>query len=85
LLTAYVDRVKLTPEDGTILPRILLNSGGYNHPKEGFFVAIPELDIVGWTKAPATPRPTLPALPPLPLALSPPAASKAREDTEIPF
>jgi hypothetical protein len=89
LLTAYVERVSLAPEDGTVLPRVLLNSGGYNHPKEEFFVATPEPDIVGWVKPPATPRPLLPAPPPLPLSLPPPTSSKETTkkflDDEVPF
>jgi hypothetical protein len=92
VLKAYIDRVDFAPEDETILPRIELSSGGYNH-RDGFFVATPELNIVGWVKPPAIPRPTLPPPPPLPSALPSPASSNATAiektkktlDDEIPF
>jgi hypothetical protein len=90
LLTAYVDRVSLAPEDGAVLPRVELNSGGYNHPKENSFVATPELNIIGWAKPPATPRPVLPAPPELPLSLASSgpkaiAASPAKNSEDLPF
>jgi hypothetical protein len=80
LLKAYTERVDLAPEDGTTLPRILLNSDGYHH-KEGFWVDTPQLDILGWENSPPTPRPPLPPPPPLPSALPPPAAAQAIEDS----
>jgi hypothetical protein len=86
LLKAYIERVELAPEDGTILPRISLNSGGYTS-KEGHFVATPQLDILGWVKPPPTKRPALPTPPPPPSSLPPPTSSNAApvSDTEIPF
>jgi hypothetical protein len=77
ILNAYVDHLTHAPTDEATLPRILLNFGGYNHPTEGFFVATPQLDIVGWKKPPDIPRPVLPAPPKLPLSLSSSSEPKA--------
>jgi hypothetical protein len=87
ILTAYADHHAHAPKDEDILPHIVLNSSGYNHPTEGYFVATPQLDIIGWKKPPALPRPVLPALPKLPLSLSSssgPKALAASSDPEDP-
>lgn len=88
LLTAFCDRVDLRPEDETTLPRVLLSSGGYNHPTHKGFVATPQLDILGWVRTPLTARPTLPVPPPPPpSSLPPPEASAPHtliEDLDIP-
>jgi hypothetical protein len=80
LLTAYIERVELAPEDGTVLPRVALNSGGYTS-KEGHFVATPEPDILGWVRPPSTPRPVLPPPPPLTAALPSPESAPVIEDS----
>jgi hypothetical protein len=64
LLTAYADRLDTQPADNKTLPIVELDSDHYPHPTRGR-IAIPLLNIVGWTVPPAAPRP------PVPVALKP--------------